>query len=226
MYIIYQILSFVKRFSESFLKKFSSKNGVQAVGKGSSGCRRGLGSRDSLIIIASSMTFVNRFLQVFLIFSTKFEGEVWARCILGRRRLAGTNYGGGRQEGCGIRWFWGMGERWKIDGSRREVAGRACPARNFPPTAVNLPPLTHSPKPPNPATLLPPTAIICARQPPSPQYTPCPNFTLKLCRKNQKNLQKPVDKGHTTCYNNQAVSRAQPAAAAAGAFTYSLYAVF
>ena len=71
-----------------------------------------------------------------------------------------------------------------------------------------------------------PTPIICARQPPSPQYTPCPNFTLKLCRKNQKNLQKPVDKGHTTCYNNQAVSRAQPAAAAAGAFTYSLYAVF
>ena len=32
--------------------------------------------------------------------------------------------------------------------------------------------------------------------------------------------------GHTTCYNNQAVSRAKPAAAAAGAFTYSLYAVF
>uniref|UniRef100_UPI0040267086 hypothetical protein n=1 Tax=Gemmiger formicilis TaxID=745368 RepID=UPI0040267086 len=83
LYIIYQILSFVKRFSESFLKKFSSKNGVQAVGKGSGGCRRGLGSRDSLIIIASSMTFVNRFLQVFLIFSTTFEGEVWARCILG-----------------------------------------------------------------------------------------------------------------------------------------------
>ena len=105
-------------------------------------------------------------------------------------------------------------------------AGHARPATSLPP-AVNLPPLTHSPKPPNPATLLPPTApIICARQPPSPQYTPCPNFSLKLCRKNQKNLQKPVDKGHTTCYNNQAVSRAQPAAAAAEAFTYSLYAVF
>ena len=105
--------------------------------------------------------------------------------------------------------------------------GRACPARNFPPPTVNLPPLTHSPKPPNPATRLPPTTpIICARQPPSPQYTPCPNFSLKLCRKNQKNLQKPVDKGHTTCYNNQAVSRAKPAAAAAGAFTYSLYTVF
>ena len=90
-------------------------------------------------------------------------------------------------------------------------AGHARPATS-PPPAVNLPPPT--------------TPIICARQPPSPQYTPCPNFSLKLCRKNQKNLQKPVDKGHTTCYNNQAVSRAQPAAAAAGAFTYSLYAVF
>ena len=65
--------------------------------------------------------------------------------------------------------------------------GWACPARNLAPPAVNLPPLTHSPKPPDPATILPPTTpIICARQPPSPQYTPCPNFSLKLCRKNQK----------------------------------------
>ena len=105
-------------------------------------------------------------------------------------------------------------------------AGHARPATS-PPPAVNLPPLTHSPKPPNPATRFPPTTpIICASQPRSPQYTPCPNFSLKLCRKNQKNLQKPVDKGHTTCYNNQAVSRAQPAAAAAEAFTYSLYTVF
>ena len=65
--------------------------------------------------------------------------------------------------------------------------GRACPARNLPPPAVNLPPPTHSPKPPNPATRFPPiTPIICARQPPSPQYAPYPNFSLKLCRKNQK----------------------------------------
>ena len=43
--------------------------------------------------------------------------------------MAGTNYGGGGwQDGCGIRWFGGMGERWKIDGRRRKVAGRACPA--------------------------------------------------------------------------------------------------
>ena len=37
-------------------------------------------------------------------------------------------WGGGRKAGCGIRWFRRMGERWKIDGRRREVAGRACPA--------------------------------------------------------------------------------------------------
>ena len=105
--------------------------------------------------------------------------------------------------------------------------GRACPARNLPAACRQSSTAHPFPKPPNPATRFPPTTpIICARQPPSPQYTSCPNFTLKLCRKNQKNLQKPVDKGHTTCYNNQAVSRAQPAAAAAGAFTYSLYAVF
>ena len=64
--------------------------------------------------------------------------------------------------------------------------GRACPARNFAPPAVNLPLPTHSPKPPNPATFLPPTPIICAHHPPSPQYAPYPNFSLKLCRKNQK----------------------------------------
>ena len=106
--------------------------------------------------------------------------------------------------------------------------GRACPARNLPAAcrhSFHCPPIPPNHLIPQPACH-PPPPIICAHQPPSPQYTLCPNFTLKLCRKNQKNLQKPVDKGHTTCYNNQAVSRAQPAAAAAGAFTYSLYAVF
>ena len=37
-------------------------------------------------------------------------------------------WGDGWKAGCGIRWFRGMGGRWKIDGRRREVAGRACPA--------------------------------------------------------------------------------------------------
>ena len=104
-------------------------------------------------------------------------------------------------------------------------AGHARPATS-PSPAVNLPPLTIPPNHLTPQPACHPPPIICARQPPSPQYTPCPNFTLKLCRKNPKNLQKPVDKGHTTCYNSQAVSRARPAAAAAEAFTYSLYTVF
>ena len=37
-------------------------------------------------------------------------------------------WGGGWKAGCGVRCFGGMGGRWKIDGRRREVAGRACPA--------------------------------------------------------------------------------------------------
>ena len=41
--------------------------------------------------------------------------------------MAGTNYGRGRQEGCGIRWFGGMGERWKIDGRRRGGCGPGMP---------------------------------------------------------------------------------------------------
>ena len=35
--------------------------------------------------------------------------------------------GGGRQAGCGIRWFGGMGERWKIDGRRRGACGPGMP---------------------------------------------------------------------------------------------------
>ena len=35
--------------------------------------------------------------------------------------------GGGWKEGCGIRWFWGMGERWKIDGRRRGGCGPGMP---------------------------------------------------------------------------------------------------
>ena len=104
------------------------------------------------------------------------------------------------------------------------VGAAYMPPATFPPPAANLPPPTNHCIPAKP--FRPPPPIICAPQPPSPQYTPCPNFSLKPCRKNQKNLQKPVDKGHASCYNNQAVSRAQPAAAAAEAFTYSLYAVF
>ena len=38
----------------------------------------------------------------------------------------------------------------------------------------------------HPHQTIPPTPIICARHPPITQYTPYPNFSLKLCRKNQK----------------------------------------
>ena len=73
-------------------------------------------------------------------------------------------------------------------------AGHARPATS-PPPAVNLPPLTDSSKPPNPATLLPPTnPIICARQPLSLQYTSCPNFSLKLCRKDLSKRSKKLAK--------------------------------
>ena len=36
-------------------------------------------------------------------------------------------WGGERQEGCGIRWFGGMGERWKINGRRRGGCGPGMP---------------------------------------------------------------------------------------------------
>ena len=36
-------------------------------------------------------------------------------------------WGCGWQEGCGIRWFGGMGERWKIDGRRRKARGPGMP---------------------------------------------------------------------------------------------------
>ena len=36
-------------------------------------------------------------------------------------------WGGGWKAGCGIRWFRGMGERWKIDGRRRGGCGPGMP---------------------------------------------------------------------------------------------------
>ena len=36
-------------------------------------------------------------------------------------------WGGGWQAGCGVRWFGGMGERWKIDGRRRGGCGPGMP---------------------------------------------------------------------------------------------------
>ena len=102
-------------------------------------------------------------------------------------------------------------------------AGHARPATSRRPPSH----LPCSPKTPNSATQLPPTTPhnLCPPTAVTPIYI-LPKLLPQILSKKSKNLQKPVDKGHTTCYNNQAVSRAQPAAAAAGAFTYSLYTVF
>ena len=50
---------------------------------------------------------------------------------MGKVYIGVTAVGGhklwGWQEGCGIRWFGGMGERWKINGRRRGGCGPGMP---------------------------------------------------------------------------------------------------
>ena len=49
------------------------------------------------------------------------------KVYIGVMAVDGHKLWGGRQEGCGIRWFWGMGERWKINGRRRGGCGPGMP---------------------------------------------------------------------------------------------------
>ena len=49
------------------------------------------------------------------------------KVYIGVMAVGGYKLWGGRQEGCGIRWFGGMGERWKIDGRRRGGCGPGMP---------------------------------------------------------------------------------------------------
>ena len=69
--------------------------------------------------------------------------------------------------------------------------GRACPARNFPPPAVNLPPLTHSPNHLTPQPSCRPPPIICATNRRHPNMhlvqTSPSNFVEKI-KKTCKNL--------------------------------------
>ena len=68
-------------------------------------------------------------------------------------------------------------------------AGHARPATS-PPPAVNLPPLTHSPKPPDPATLLPPTPHnLCPPTAITPIYT-LPKLLPQTLSKKSKKLAK------------------------------------
>ena len=68
-------------------------------------------------------------------------------------------------------------------------AGHARPATS-PPPAVNLPPLTHSPKTPNPATRLPPTPhTLCPPTAVTPIYT-LPKLLSQTLSKKSKKLAK------------------------------------
>ena len=65
-------------------------------------------------------------------------------------------------------------------------AGHARPATS-PPPAVNHPPLTHSPKPPDPATLLPPTPHnLCPPTAITPIYTLPKLYPQTLSKKSKK----------------------------------------
>ena len=49
------------------------------------------------------------------------------KVYIGVMAVRGHKLWGGRQAGCGIRWFGGMGERWKIDGRQRGGCGPGMP---------------------------------------------------------------------------------------------------
>ena len=76
LYIIYQNHLIVKRFSESFLKKFSSKNAYKL-------WIEELAAASAARQLAYYSNVYDYCQGVFLIFSTNFEGDFWARCMLG-----------------------------------------------------------------------------------------------------------------------------------------------
>ena len=65
LYIIYQILLFVKRFSESFFEEVFFKKRLQAVPKGFSGCAAGPARETALIYYHTPIYFVNTFFRIF-----------------------------------------------------------------------------------------------------------------------------------------------------------------
>ena len=79
LYIIYQILLFVKRFSESFLKKFSSKNAYKLYLKASAAVPRAPPARQLWYITTPPILCQHLFSD----FLTNFDKIIWARCILG-----------------------------------------------------------------------------------------------------------------------------------------------
>ena len=76
LYIIYQKRLIVKGFSESFLKKFSSKNAYKLL-------IEGLAAASAARQLAYYSNVYDYCQGLFLIFSTNFERDFWARCMLG-----------------------------------------------------------------------------------------------------------------------------------------------
>ena len=88
LYIIYQKRLSVKRFSESFLKKFSSKNAHKLLTEGLAAASAA-GQPEYIIIHSLGCQHL---ISVFL---TNFEGDFWARCMLGTRGSTITKCGCG-----------------------------------------------------------------------------------------------------------------------------------
>ena len=88
LYIIYQNRLIVKRFSESFLKKFSSKNAHKLLTEGLAAASAA-GHPEYIIIHSLGCQHL---ISVFL---TNFEWDFWARCMLGTRGSTTTKCGCG-----------------------------------------------------------------------------------------------------------------------------------
>ena len=76
LYIIYQKHLIVKGFSESFLKKFSSKNAYKLL-------IEELAAASAARQLAYYSNVYDYCQGLFLIFSPNFERDFWARCMLG-----------------------------------------------------------------------------------------------------------------------------------------------
>ena len=88
LYIIYQKRLIVKRFSESFLKKFSSKNAYKLL-------IQGLAAASAAGQLDYYSNVYDYCQGLFLIFSTNFERDFWARCMLRTRGSMTTKCGCG-----------------------------------------------------------------------------------------------------------------------------------
>ena len=88
LYIIYQKRLLVKGLSESFLKKFSSKNMYKLL-------IEGLAAASAAGQLDYYSNVYDYCQGLFLIFSTNFERDFWARCILRTRGSTTTKCGCG-----------------------------------------------------------------------------------------------------------------------------------